>query len=262
MSPQGDGDHMSSENQSERRRVPRRSCVGKMPGLLIRSSGGEPITCMSVDVSRFGLGIVASSELFLDEILVLQLPKKSVELKIVASTKEKNMNNLWRYGLVLLDTDIDLEQIFSDTGCIKPGEDQYGKKSKPRKGSMREYRERAKRYSLNKDLYLNAKTLGTKSPYTLVVENISKSGMLVSSSEKKDIPFNVNTILEIELDTEKTWLDKPTTCMGKVVRTKEDTADDGEERVYFGIMIIQMTDGDSHYWDFLINQLEKKFGKG
>ena len=113
----------------------------------------------------------------------------------------------------------------------------------------------AQRVSLN--LTVESKTLGSKVPYALNTVNISKSGLLLGKEEGAKVPFIVNTLLELTIDPDCSFLAEPVTCMAKVVRL--ETADELGKKVNakFGVQIIQLENDDAVAWEACLSNLEK-----
>ena len=111
---------------------------------------------------------------------------------------------------------------------------------------------RAPRFTTNGGLLVKSKTIGTMLAYQLSTDDISSSGMLLSWDHNATIPFRENTLLELEIDPQGSWLGKPLYCMGKVARR---FVADEESKTKFGISIVQM-DGDCmNKWENCIQKI-------
>ena len=79
------------------------------------------------------------------------------------------------------------------------------------------------------------------------------------------MPFIVNTLLEITIDPKGNCLDKPVSCLGKVVRRDHDEVDgkDGGSEMSalrLGIQIVQIDNSDLAQWEGCLTQLERHLG--
>lgn len=116
----------------------------------------------------------------------------------------------------------------------------------------------APRYKITQDtdkspLMIQSRTLGVPVEFMLTSDNISRSGILMENRSLKKIPFNVNTLLELTIDPERAWLQKPVQCLAKVVRLNRSP---GTAEQY-GIRIVQMDEQDNTIWEQCFKQLEK-----
>jgi hypothetical protein len=118
-------------------------------------------------------------------------------------------------------------------------------------------RVRATRYTLDKQLIVSSKTLGTALTYDLTTQNISRTGMLLSWAHGLPIPFIETTILEMTIDPDGVWLEKPLSCLGKIVR--KSVADETKSKdVAFGINIVQIDDTDLQQWENCVAELASR----
>jgi len=110
------------------------------------------------------------------------------------------------------------------------------------------------------DLEVSSKTIGTDANYSFYTEDVSRSGLLLVWEKDAKMPFNVNTLLEMTIDPGSSCLEKPVSCLGKVVR-RESTEPDGKGHgTRLGIQIVQMDNSDLSNWEQCVSQLEKRFG--
>lgn len=110
------------------------------------------------------------------------------------------------------------------------------------------------------DLEVSSKTIGTDANYSFYTEDISRSGLLLVWEKDVKMPFIVNTLLELTIDPASACLEKPVSCLGKVVR-REGTSPDGKGHgTRLGIQIVQIDNSDLSNWENCLNQLEKRFG--
>ena len=75
----------------------------------------------------------------------------------------------------------------------------------------------------------------------------------MENTSRNRIPFNVNTLVEIDIDTEGKWLQRPIQCVGKVIRLSQ--AEDGNAQ--FGIKIVQIDGSESDLWESCFRHLEE-----
>lgn len=120
-------------------------------------------------------------------------------------------------------------------------------------GRESEAKKPAKRYT-NCDVMVSARTIGTKIHFKMPVLNVSATGMLLSWSEVEKVPFNVNTILELDINSADAPHLKTVQCLAKVIHTA--IQDGGTRR--FGVKIIQTEDEEKSQWTSMIQILEDK----
>lgn len=113
-----------------------------------------------------------------------------------------------------------------------------------------ETRVRAPRVPTRRSLFVEASTIGTAVVYPLVVENMSRSGMLLTWQATFRIPFIENTLIEMRIDPEGSLFENPLKCLGKVVRRSE--MESGTHHASFGIHIIQMEATDIEKWEGIL----------
>jgi hypothetical protein len=95
------------------------------------------------------------------------------------------------------------------------------------------------RYVPQKTLEFKASLIGSREPYRFRVENLSRSGLLLSLPIEEGTPFRVNTILDLEIDEKRAFLNRPLRCTGKVVRMV--TGDEQDQKMmYYGIVITEV----------------------
>lgn len=103
----------------EKRLSVRKRLTGLMPGRL-QSEHGVDISCQLKDVSTHGLGIVSQEQINLGDCLNLVMHDgTNIQLSVSWGQPGFGKRDEFRYGLVTKDPNIDLEQIFIDTGCLK-----------------------------------------------------------------------------------------------------------------------------------------------
>lgn len=115
---------------------------------------------------------------------------------------------------------------------------------------------RANRLKARGHLLVQAKTIGTPMSYVLSPENASATGVLIKGDKDRNLPFSVNTILEMSLYPDaKSSQRLP--CLGKVVRKESE---DGKV-VSYGVKIVQMDSEVAEQWKEFVKQMEVKQGK-
>lgn len=103
----------------ERRLSSRRKLTGLLPGKLTVASLKAPLVCRLTDVSAHGLGIVANVEISLGARAVLETGTLSIEFEVIWAAPDFGKQDMFRYGLVSTDHEVNIEQIFIDCGCLK-----------------------------------------------------------------------------------------------------------------------------------------------
>ena len=98
---------------------------------------------------------------------------------------------------------------------------------------------------------VTARTIGTRLAFQLPITNMSRSGMMIEWTKQLNIPFSVNTILELEVLAPSQNGTTTVGCLGKVVRT---TTSDGTNG--FGVKIIQADADNQEAWHNLVGALD------
>jgi hypothetical protein len=111
----------------------------------------------------------------------------------------------------------------------------------------------APRFKTDKVL-VTAKTIGTKILFKMPVENLSLSGMLITWNEKDQVPFNINTILELDVITPMNQKKDGLQCLAKVVHARK--LENG--RRSFGVQIIQAEEDDSLAWNRVVTHISSE----
>lgn len=110
------------------------------------------------------------------------------------------------------------------------------------------------------DLQVQSRTIGTNVAYSLSTEDVSRSGLLLVWQHGETMPFIVNTLLELTIDPHGSCLEKPVSCLGKVVRREQESAKEGDPSTKLGIQIVQIDKGDQTVWEGCLGELERRFG--
>ena len=103
----------------ERRVESRKMLTGLMPGRLLAQGNGGIIECKPVDISHRGLGIVSAVLLKKGTKLTLQTHNQEIHFAVLWSKPDFGKRDLFRYGLEAEQEDLDLEALFSETGCLR-----------------------------------------------------------------------------------------------------------------------------------------------
>jgi hypothetical protein len=104
----------------ERRMSERRMLTGLLPGKLILKETNAEVKCRPINVSEHGIGIVVAAEWKQGTLFTLMIPgKKPVELEVAWTKPDFSKQNMNRYGLVTIDSNVNLESEFIRAGCIK-----------------------------------------------------------------------------------------------------------------------------------------------
>jgi hypothetical protein len=118
-------------------------------------------------------------------------------------------------------------------------------------------RVRSPRFQTARELVVHSKTIGTALSYKLKTEDISISGLLLTWEHNTQVPFLINTLVEMQIDPTCQWLDRPLNCVGKVVRR---FGTDGVLGTKFGITIVQMDPNSIQEWENCVSTLETEAG--
>ena len=128
----------------------------------------------------------------------------------------------------------------------------------PRLGRTSKLTVRAPRVPL--DLKVHSRTIGSNVAYSLSTADVSRSGLLLVWQHDEKVPFIVNILFELTIDPFGRCLEKPVSCLGKVVRREVDSATQGESGTKLGVQIVQIDKSDQHVWEGCLGELEKRFG--
>jgi hypothetical protein len=120
-------------------------------------------------------------------------------------------------------------------------------------------RVRAKRIASDDGLVVESRTIGTEMVYNLETDNLSRTGFLLNTGAYRKVPFQVNTILEMKIDTRCKMFREPVTCLGKIVRLESEGMpdEDGRRMRRYGIAIVQMEGSNMEAWDKVVALLER-----
>lgn len=130
--------------------------------------------------------------------------------------------------------------------------------------ASRPYIDRAPRFL--KALQIKGSTFGCKDPYDLMAINISYSGLLVGSLAT--LPFQLRTLLELDIGLVWEGAPQQIQCLAKVVRSvKGDSQalaeynssfDDQQEKFssVYGMQIREISDNGLRLWKKFIDSIE------
>ena len=102
----------------ERRFHQRKRLTGLLPGKM-QDDKGNNFACRPVDISHSGLGIVSTHFLDIGSNIFLIIKNEQIILRVLWKQPDFGRRDLFRYGLVCENPDIDLEEIFILYGCLK-----------------------------------------------------------------------------------------------------------------------------------------------
>lgn len=103
----------------ERRLKGRRTLTGLLPGRLSLPDNNANINCKPIDISPHGLGLLTEQIIPVGTILTLTTHNQAIELEIVGSKPDFGKKGLLRYSLVTVNQELNLEEVFEQTGCLK-----------------------------------------------------------------------------------------------------------------------------------------------
>lgn len=106
------------------------------------------------------------------------------------------------------------------------------------------------RFSLENPIATQARTFGSVYSYSLRIENISKSGLLLSTNKKNKAPFIVNTLLEIKFVGDDKIILDPFDCLAKVMRIESNTGKG------FGVKFIELDDEIKNQLSVIVDSIE------
>lgn len=101
----------------ERRLSNRKKLTGLLPGRILDPCN-KNINCKPVDVSSHGLGFISDTEINAGSRLKLVMKDREIELLVTWGQPDFGKRDKFRYGTVVIDRSIDLEKVFTETGCL------------------------------------------------------------------------------------------------------------------------------------------------
>ena len=103
----------------ERRVASRKSLTGLMPGKLFVAEKGNHVECKPVDISDRGLGIICAEQMDPGTKLTLKTHNQEITMTVSWGKPDFGKRDLYRYGLRVEARDLDLEELFIKTGCLR-----------------------------------------------------------------------------------------------------------------------------------------------
>jgi hypothetical protein len=249
---------MSNSGSHGVRRAERRPLVGSIYGSLIHGATRKAITCLSIDASARGMGVMTKERLTVGETLLLVIQGREIPLEVVWTQAGVWKGDELRYGLRLVREEDNLDEFFSHYRRENILQDDV-LYSPHRAALVNGSSVRATRFELAGSIRAHVKTLGTTTTFAMEAEDISKSGLFVSARKSANAPFTENTLVELSIDPDGTCFDSPVSCLGRVVRRAPLEATAGEPFVGFGIQIIEIFDRDLEAWETGVSRVTERF---
>lgn len=215
-------------------------------GRLAVQKSQETVPYQPVEISQYGIGVVAPHGLKNGTVLTLDREGAQIYLEVAESHPYREGGELTRYTLKTMDPDADLEAIFA-THAVKPN---------IRALELFEPI-RFARFSTEPQIVVHAKTFGTVGFYQLSSVNVSRSGMLVMAQRERMIPFHENTLLEMTIVPRGDWLFQPVHVLAKVIRVDAVGNETTGESRHFGIKFIEFQDQGQIVWDRTVRSVEQ-----
>jgi hypothetical protein len=103
----------------ERRFSERRKLSGLLPGKLVFPNAKGAVVCRAIDVAEHGLGVVANVEIALGSKAFLETEQRIIHFEVIWIAPDFGKQDMFRYGLISLDQDINIEELFIRSGCLK-----------------------------------------------------------------------------------------------------------------------------------------------
>jgi hypothetical protein len=103
----------------EKRISSRRKLTGLLPGKIVFPNAKGPVTCRATNVSAHGLGVVANVEIALGSKAFLETDQRIIDLEVIWIAPDFGKQDMFRYGLVTIDQDVNIEELFIRSGCLK-----------------------------------------------------------------------------------------------------------------------------------------------
>lgn len=210
-------------------------------GTMYRAGDHRVLEYQPYEVSKLSLGIIGQQGLTEGSRVVLDTQLGRIELEVEGAIAAPEPNGVTRYRLTTHDPRVDMERVFTQSGCH-------------RKLAMSDRKIQCARFEVQPSITVRARTFGARDHYALHGVNISKSGLLMLADARDRVPFIVNTLLEVQLEGSN-WLREPVSCLAKVVRNEMRT-EDGKRQQEFGIKFIEFSDHGMEVWKDAIANIE------
>jgi hypothetical protein len=101
----------------ERRISERKRLTGLLPGRF--QVNGKDVVVKPIDVSSHGMGIIVSAQIANGTKASLIIGDRCLPLEFLWGEQDFGKHDMWRYGLVCTDMKANLEEEFSEAGCLK-----------------------------------------------------------------------------------------------------------------------------------------------
>lgn len=220
-------------------------------GQLVKMDGGATLSYQPYEVSRRHLGILSDDELSEGDQLYLKVHKgRPIPFSVFRISTEKQ-TGLKRYLLACREDQMDIEQVFIYSGCMKKLEVLTRRKIQ------------STRYETDPTINCEVSTFGSSTFSRLSTVDISKSGMLLEV-QGGNAPFIQNTLLEIRMLDKGGWLDQSLQCLGKVVRSyhEHQLGGSGKGTKFFGVRLVELESKGASIWhDVLITLSDRAISK-
>ncbi len=103
----------------EKRFGSRRKLSGLLPGRIVVEGFKSPLRCRPTDVSTNGIGIIANAKLSLGTFVTLETDTLSIRMEIVWVAPDFGKHEMFRYGLIASDPQVNIEELFVTYGCLR-----------------------------------------------------------------------------------------------------------------------------------------------
>lgn len=113
---------------------------------------------------------------------------------------------------------------------------------------------RAPRYI--SEITVQTKTFGSPITYKMSTVDASLSGLLILTTSPQNVPFSVNTILELTIGPQTGMIEKAISVVGKVVRRDDHMINEHEGKAYLGIKIIDIDNYNLRLWNDFMEYLK------
>lgn len=215
-------------------------------GFLMLKKNKENITYQPFEISRYGLGIITDQPLDVGSDLVLKSAVGEIPFRVSSQIFGMDGEEL-RYRLVALDMEADIEQFILDISTNE------------KVASLALSRNlQFARFETEPPIPVLAKTFGSTNRYQFKTINASASGLLIAGNDDKIAPFNVNTLLEIEMFPNGAWLNEPLNCLAKVARRNSLTRPGQPPVLLFGIHFLEFQKQDMKTWQQVLKDIERE----
>ena len=216
-------------------------------GRLISSVDDQEIDYQLIEVSHHSIGFAAAKNLD-PGMTVSFIPKdvqESYTLLVVSSEAIGNDGKMHKYRAIARKTQVNFEKL-----CENEIE-----KYKVASVNKDDWNVRNIRFVTEPALDVDVKTFGSgRSYYHVETANISRSGLLLVSQNKQKLPFNMGTLVEMEIRQSQFYDSLEIKCVGKVVRHTGLEFD--AKKQYIGISFNDMDVDSVKRWSELLAKID------